>query len=466
MIGESKKSFRALWRHHLKRLSRVRRAQVFGGALSVIATISTVALACLWWTGRMELAWVALSWVIATGASLALATFLGKPDRLAKERELRHLDEVHGAKSAYLVAGQSEQRTKEQRLLPLVQRHADRVAATHPADDTNQGRRLRFPLSLLVALLFLSMLLGVVPKQALMSMTESLRINFQEKLSGGANKPPSEDDQEQNPDPSRESLDQILLLTVNSRHRMYRVGEMVPVQLGMKPRIPLPMDLHLETVILVGNGDATPDEGFGVGLRAHDMPEPFVVAAGNTDGLYEMFDLQPILKDKDLERPGFIFVEFRGRDLKGAIPGTCGSNRLLIQIVDDREDQRARKREQVGDQTMDPQEKEEENEQDPGMEGGVPPEQGPPQRLPEVAFEDMAVEPLLASDDQIKKEVEVFDAKRAHPQERPPPRATPSVRLPVREYLKQSETLIDELPFSAEDRQILRRYFEVLRRGR
>jgi hypothetical protein len=224
---------------------------------------------------------------------------------------------------------------------------------------------------------------------------------------------------------------------------------------------PLPLDLRLG----LSDGLPAPDRGMGPAFRVAPLDRG-LVAPAQVGGVARVdLPLVPLLRAYGMHKPGLVTLVAEARPTGGNQPGGVRSNQITIQISEGREKQPIAKDAPAptGSQPKESGDHRDEHQNPEARGDARPPSLGQPD-LPEFATHAAAVKPLLRNGPLIEKEVEVFERERGGVAPLPPP-------LPVlpdhpdRTFLRRAEDALARPVWTPEDRRLLRRYFEALRRG-
>lgn len=465
--------FQASYRNALRRAAVARAAGAFGfvaaaGGLAVLAAIlpgwiagngAPAALAGLLWAGTIAAAGVAAGWRMRTPSS--------ERRRVAASLDGDHAGDGLALSAAWLVDGGAGGR-----LAPLVLSAADaasRAIAAHsragaPATPTR-------PWSLALGCVIATVLLLLAPRRTgdgdapgggSGAGRGAATTPADAAGTAGARKPG-----DRRKAGAAAPLDGIAQLTIATDRQLYLLGDEIKLTLRLETLAPAGEDLALETAVAATNGLPSPDAGFGIGFRALPLDLGWKLAPEPGPPLEETVVLKSRLEGAGVYGRGLItlFAE-AAATADGADRGRLRSNQVTIQIAENIERLRVARKvptEAVGGSKK-PDPKPREREEPPkGRGGGGAPEPGAPADLPEFQRRAAAVKPLLSDAGMIEKEVEVFDRETGGPGA-PPPAPPPADGGPTRSFIRRAEEAMPRLRLPPRDRNLLRHYWDAVRK--
>jgi hypothetical protein len=167
-------------------------------------------------------------------------------------------------------------------------------------------------------------------------------------------------------------------------------------------------------------------------------------------------------------KPGLVTARAFARpsDDSGTVSEGAGSNEITIQITENKEDLSTRLPQPQGEKKQpEKQGPPKPREEPPGNKGGAKskPKLGDPDRLAGAKRVASLVQPIVNAGPTIDKEVSVFEREPGGPAPPMPVAPKPPDDAPSRTFLRRAEVPVIPPDLTAEERDVLRRYFDSIR---
>jgi len=252
---------------------------------------------------------------------------------------------------------------------------------------------------------------------------------------------------------------------IRTNQKVYLLGEPIELTAVLRPLADAGGSVPLDVVVGLSDGLPSQDRGFGIGVRPVEAPWEWSLPGARDEPLEDRVDLVPHLRRFQIYKVGLITIEAwvapRGHE-EGVVVGGLASNRVTIQIAENRRKLQVRKPEPT-QKKRSPQNRKRTRQKDGNAEarrGASRPKQGKPDRMAAAKRKAQAVKPLLASGPTTEKEVEVFERERGGTA--PPPPPVPLPEAPTRTFIKREEHAVKRLGLSPRERRLVRSYWDAI----
>jgi hypothetical protein len=262
-------------------------------------------------------------------------------------------------------------------------------------------------------------------------------------------------------------LDEIASLTLRSDHDIYPVNGEIHLTVELKSIRPVASDVPLEVMLAVTDGLPSPDVGFGEGWRPVPLRLGWSLPTEEGGRIKQHFPMKDTLVALGIYKPGLFTARAFAKpvDDGGPVSEGVGSNEITFQVAENKEDLQARMPQPQG-QTKQPEKKtpDPKKSDERGNERGKSkPKLGDPDRLAGAKKLPSLVQPILNAGPTIDKEVSVFEREPGGPAPPMPVAPKPPDDTPSRTFLRRAEVPVAAPDLSAEERDVLRRYFDSIR---
>ncbi len=393
-----------------------------------------------------------LAWSL--GAALALPLLVGLAvarGSVPRRRGLaRDIDAATGAEERVLTAVEVLDRRIEGPLVPRLVDDAADFAARFPM-ARREPLILRISMLRAVLAVVLAFILTLMPALP----TGALRF----PVAGGAAPAPAagEGRDGRRSAGAAAELGDLVTVAIDPNRSVYLAGEEMLIDFEVTPKAPLAEALRLSLGLRIDTREDV------------DLPVTIEIPAGSEAPVRVSVPVSALLRERKLWKPGLLTLEglIAAADEPPVPPGSVRSLPVTVQIAENRERSRARvpapvssgrKPRRSGGDARNP-------GTPKGREGrgGGRGADGGPERLPEARTVPKTVTPILSGDDTVKKEVKVFEREsEARPAPAPP---APDWTALWREYQRRAEEEIRRLSLTRDDREVVRRYFDLIRPG-
>ncbi len=405
-------------------------------------------------------------WALAASVSTAYG-LLRRTDQPALRRDVAtRMDRERSAGGAVLAATWLAEGGTRSRLGAMVLRDADSVCS----DPEPRGSR-PLPtswLGLALGLLCLSMLVPTLPLGDLfgagVDASSATQGSADPSPVPGAEVPGLTEPSGGSPAPPPD-LSEVARFEIRTNQKVYLLGEPIELTAVLRPLADAGGSVPLDVVVGLSDGLPSQDRGFGIGVRPVEAPWEWSLPGARDEPLEDRVDLVPHLRRFQIYKVGLITIEAwvapRGHE-EGVVVGGLASNRVTIQIAENRRKLQVRKPEPT-QKKRSPQNRKRTRQKDGNAEarrGASRPKQGKPDRMAAAKRKAQAVKPLLASGPTTEKEVEVFERERGGTA--PPPPPVPLPEAPTRTFIKREEHAVKRLGLSPRERRLVRSYWDAI----
>lgn len=261
-------------------------------------------------------------------------------------------------------------------------------------------------------------------------------------------------------------LDEIASLILKSNHQIYPLGGEIHLTVELKSLRAVDADVPLELVLAVTDGLPSPDVGFGSGWRPIPLRLEWSLPKEQGGKLTQWFPMKATLQDLGMYKPGLITARAfaKPKDDGGPVSEGAGSNELTFQITENKEDLSTKMPQPQGQQQQPEKQGPPKKDEPPGNQGGKSkPKLGDKDRLAGAKTVASLVQPIVNAGPTIDKEVAVFEREPGGPAPPMPITPKPPDDKPSRTFLKRPEVPVAKPDLTAEERDVLRRYFDSIK---
>jgi hypothetical protein len=264
------------------------------------------------------------------------------------------------------------------------------------------------------------------------------------------------------------ALDELVTLTLKSDHQIYGLNSEISLGVALETKRPIAADVPLELMLAITDGLPSPDVGFGPGFRPVPLRLGWSVPKEQGAVLKQWFPMKETMQALGIYKPGVftceVFALPAGDGGGGSVSGGVRSNELTFQVAENKEDLQSRVPQGQG-QTKQPEKKapDESTDEKGGGKSKSRPKLGDPERLKEAQRVASLVQPIVNPGPTIEKDVSVFERERGGPPAPLPVPRKPHDDTPARTFLRRPEVPVVPPELSAEERDVLRKYFDSIR---